>query len=42
MCGISGYISDINLIADNGVERTLELMKRVLDNRLFSDIVDKI
>ncbi len=28
MCGISGYISEINLIADNGVERTLELMKR--------------
>ena len=28
MCGISGYISEINLIADNGIERTLELMKR--------------
>ena len=28
MCGISGYISKTNLIADNGVPRTLELMKR--------------
>jgi asparagine synthase (glutamine-hydrolysing) len=28
MCGISGYISKTNLIADNGIERTLELMKR--------------
>ena len=28
MCGISGYISKTNLIADNGVHRTLELMKR--------------
>ena len=28
MCGISGYISKTNLIADNGVARTLELMKR--------------
>ena len=28
MCGISGYISKTNLIADNGVERTLEIMKR--------------
>ena len=25
---LSGYISEINLIADNGIERTLELMKR--------------
>ena len=28
MCGVSGYISKTNLIADNGVARTLELMKR--------------
>ena len=28
MCGISGYISKTNLIADNGIERTLEMMKR--------------
>lgn len=28
MCGISGYISKANFIADNGIERTLELMKR--------------
>lgn len=28
MCGISGYISKKNLIADNGIERTLEMMKR--------------
>ena len=27
MCGISGYISKTNLIADNGIERTLEMMK---------------
>ncbi len=28
MCGISGYISKTNLIADNGIARTLEMMKR--------------
>jgi asparagine synthase (glutamine-hydrolysing) len=28
MCGISGYISKTNLIAENGIERTLEMMKR--------------
>ena len=28
MCGISGYISKTNLIADNGIERTLEMMKK--------------
>jgi asparagine synthase (glutamine-hydrolysing) len=28
MCGISGYISKKNLIADNCIERTLEMMKR--------------
>jgi len=28
MCGISGYISKANLIANNGVVRTLQLMKR--------------
>ena len=28
MCGISGYISKTNLIADNGITHTLEMMKR--------------
>ena len=28
MCGISGYISKTSLITDNGIARTLELMKR--------------
>ena len=28
MCGISGYISKTSLIADSGIVRTLELMKR--------------
>ena len=28
MCGISGYISSKNLIAVNGIEQTLEIMKR--------------
>ncbi len=28
MCGISGYISKTNLIADNGITLTLEMMKR--------------
>ena len=28
MCGISGYISKTSLIAENGIKRTLELMKR--------------
>ena len=28
MCGISGYISKTNLINDNGIDRTLEIMKR--------------
>ena len=28
MCGISGYISTRDLIADDGISRTLKLMKR--------------
>ena len=28
MCGISGYISKTNLVAENGIKHTLELMKK--------------
>ena len=28
MCGISGYISNRNLLADNDIQITLDLMKR--------------